>query len=359
MTEIRMQTAKFFGQPPAPHAGKVSHGAAALDKRRLLWGECGLRPGTEAGESLGMAVRVSKRLGGAVGAGLVMLATGGARAQDQPPAAFPIAMDRQDLVGWLRRETDITPAQVVAVSPSAVTAVLGAIETASPRGVRMALRAEAIDAQVSDREGALSWHMVVEADCEGHRLRQGETTGYAGRNLLGDGRKIRPASDTWSQPPAGSQLENVWRAACEPDFQRPLSTPRKVAAARSVTPAPLRLRPLLIQDIHPPPTAPVAKVERPLPPVRTMAIGNDPETPRSTAAVQLGALATSAAAEAMLASLRTGYVGAMQGLSTRVAPASVGGRTVYRALVTGFTRAVDARQFCAGLKTGGVACFVR
>lgn len=316
-----------------------------------------MRAGTEAGESLGMAVRRSKLL--AVVSGLALLAAGGARAQGQASATFPLGMDRQDLVGWLRRETDITPAQVVAVSPSAVTAVLGAIETTSPRGLRMALRAEAIDAQVSDREGALSWHMVVEADCEGHRLRQGETTGYAGRNLLGDGRKIRPASDIWSQPPAGSQLENVWRAACEPDFQRPLSVPRTAALTRAAPPAPLPLRPMLIQDIRTHAAAPVAKVERLPEPVRAMAVVSNPEAPRSVVTVQLGAMATSAAAEAMLASLRTGNLGAMHGLSTHVAPASVGGRTVYRALVTGFTRTIDAQQFCTGLRTGGAACFLR
>ena len=317
-----------------------------------------MRARTEAGESLGMAARQSKRLDGAAlaGAGLVLLAAGGACAQGQTVVTFPIAMDRQDLIAWLRRETDITPSQVVAVSPSAVTAVLGAIETTSPRGLRMALRAEAIDAQVSAREDALSWHMVVEADCQGHRLRQGETTGYAGRNLLGDGRKIRPASDSWSEPPKGSQLDNVWRAACEPDFQRPLSAPRQMAATGAAPPAPLPLRPMLIQDVHAPAT-PTADPEPS--PVRAMAAASEPEAPRSVATVQLGAMATRAAAEAMLAKMKTSFVGAMHGLSTRVAPASVGGRTVHRALVTGFARTVDAQQFCTGLKTSGVACFVR
>lgn len=321
-----------------------------------------MRAGTEAGESLGMAARGSKRLDGAAlaGAGLVLLAAGGACAQGQALATFPVAMDRQDLIAWLRRETDITPAQVVAVSPSAVTAVLGAIETTNPRGLRMALRAEAIDAQVSAREDALSWHMVVEADCEGHRLRQGETTGYSGRNLLGDGREIRPATDSWSEPPTGSQLDNVWRAACEPEFQRPLSAPRQIAATRAAPPAPLPLplplRPMPIQDVHAPATS---MIDPAPPPVRAMAAASEPKAPRSVATVQLGAMATRAAAEAMLANVKPSLVGAMHGLSTHVAPASVAGRTVHRALVTGFAHTVDAKQFCAGLKTSGVACFVR
>lgn len=325
-----------------------------------------MRAGTEAGESLGMAARGSKRLDGAAlaGAGLVLLAAGGACAQGQALATFPMAMDRQDLIAWLRLETDITPAQVVAVSPSAVTAVLGAIETTNPRGLRMALRAEAIDAQVSAREDALSWHMVVEADCEGHRLRQGETTGYSGRNLLGDGRKIRPATDSWSEPPTGSQLDNVWRAACEPEFQRPLSAPREIAATRVAPPAPipmpipmpLPLRPMLILDVHAPATS---MIDPAPPPVRAMAAASEPKALRSVATVQLGAMATRAAAEAMLANVKPSLVGAIHGLSTHVAPASVAGRTVHRALVTGFERTVDAKQFCAGLKTSGVACFVR
>ena len=318
-----------------------------------------MRAGTEAGESLGMAARRSKRLDGAglVGAGLALLAAGGACAQGHTLTTFPAAMDRQDLIAWLGRETDITAAQVVAVSPSAVTAVLGATETTSPRGLRMALRAEAIDAKVSAREEALSWHMVVEADCEGHRLRQGETTGYAGRNLLGEGRKIRPASDSWSEPPMGSQLDNVWRAACDPGFQRPLSAARKMATSRAASPGPLQLRPMLIEDVYPPATAPNAEPATPT--VRAVAAMSEPAAPRSVATVQLGAMATSAAAKAMLANVETSFVGAMHGLSTRVTPASVSGRTVYRALVTGFPRAVDAQQFCTGLKTSGAECFVR
>src|SRR3546814_7273546 len=85
------------------------------------------------------------------------------------------------------RTVCLSPAQVVAVSASAVTAVLGTIKTAEPKGLRMALRTEAIDPQVSAREGVLSWHMQVEVDCPGHKLRTGPTTGYAGRNLLGEG----------------------------------------------------------------------------------------------------------------------------------------------------------------------------
>ncbi len=307
------------------------------------------------------------RLGrAALPATVLALIAGLAGAQTPQTPAFPVTTDRQDLVGWLRRETDITPAQVVAVSPSAVTAVLGAIDTASPRGMRMALRAEAIDAEVSAREGMLSWHMVVEADCEGHRLRLGETTGYVGRNLLGEGRRIRPGSETWTAPPAGAQLESVWRAACEPDFQRPLVTTRALSAPRAASPS-LQLRPMLIQDLRTPVTRSASKPDPVVAPspasappiVRMTAVVTPPDPPRAGATVQLGAMATRGAAEAMLAGLRTNLVGAMHGLSTRVSPAGVGGRTVYRALVTGFARSVDAQQFCAGLKTDGVACFVR
>ena len=286
----------------------------------------------------------------------VALAGPAASVHAEPPATFPAAVDRAGLTTWLRQETDIAPSQVVAVSPSAVTAVLGTIETISPKGVRMALRAEAIDPQVSDREGVLSWHMQVEADCAGRKLRQGPTMGYAGRNLLGEGRQIRPGTEAWSTPPPGAQLESIWRAACEADFQRPLAAPRSLSTAQAAAPAaattpPLPLRPMLVQDARPWTSA--------TPPTRAMAAVTEAPAPQSKAAVQLGAMATPAAAEALLTDLKTRFVGAMHGLSTRVTPARVGDRTLYRALVTGFSRDVDAAQFCVGLKTSGVACFVR
>jgi hypothetical protein len=264
-----------------------------------------------------------------------------APARAEPPAAFPATVDRAGLTTWLKQETDITPAQVIAVSPSAVTAVLGTIETRVPDGIRMALRAEAIDPKVSDREGVLSWHMLVEVDCPGRKLRQGPTTGYVGRNLLGEGRQIRPGSEAWVAPPPGAQLENVWRAACEAGFQRPLAPPRFFSIAQVATPTAA--------------AAPKVAARAPL----AMAAVSQAPAPYSEAAVQLGAMATRAAAEAVLADLKARFADAMHGLSTGVAPASVQGRTLYRALVTGFSRDADANRFCVGLKAGGVACFVR
>lgn len=296
-------------------------------------------------------------------------------ARAEAPAAFPATVDRAGLLAWLKQETDIAPGQVLAVSPSAVTAVLGTIETTAPNGVRMALRAEAIDPKVSDREGVLSWHMLVEVDCPGRKVRQGPTTGYVGRNLLGEGRQIRPGSEAWVAPPPGSQLENVWRAACEAGFQRPLAPPRSFSIAQATTPAaattppPLALRPMLVSGVHSsapaaataPKATPPTPTPRPnpAPALRVMAALTDAPAPRSALAVQLGAMATRAAAEALLTDLKARSVGAMQGLSTGVTPASVGGRTLYRALVTGFSRDVDAGRFCAELKASGVPCFVR
>jgi cell division protein FtsN len=75
--------------------------------------------------------------------------------------------------------------------------------------------------------------------------------------------------------------------------------------------------------------------------------------------VQIGAMATRAAADALLAGLRARFAATMHGLSTTVIPVTANGRTVYRALVTGFARAADAHQFCTGMKAGGVACLVR
>jgi hypothetical protein len=70
--------------------------------------------------------------------------------------------------------------------------------------------------------------------------------------------------------------------------------------------------------------------------------------------VQISATPTEGAALADLKAL----AGRLAGRATRVERADVGGKTYYRALVTGFS-ASEAHAFCASLKAAGRACFVR
>ena len=56
-----------------------------------------------------------RAVAGAVGAAICWLAGAGLSWGQTSP--FPASLDRETLLVWLQRETDILPAQVVAVTP--------------------------------------------------------------------------------------------------------------------------------------------------------------------------------------------------------------------------------------------------
>jgi len=306
------------------------------------------------------------------------LACGPAAAQssvDAPPN-FPESLDRDVLLGWLKRETDIPPESVVAVSPSALTSLMSTRVMMKPPGFSVALRAEALSPEVFNREGALSWNTAIDVDCARRRVRQGPTMGYASRNLLYTGKPVRPADADWIAPPTGSTLDGVWRAVCDKTFQRPLVGPAPsgvkppVVAAQVAPPItpPLKAPPPKAPPAAAPPAKPVPPQAAPLrpsvsprpvpPPVAADAEPSRPATLSSVAA-QLSASSTEAAANQSLAAARSRYAEQMQNRTTRVARAMVGGKVYFRALVQGFTSTADAQGFCRSLNVTGQACFVR
>ncbi|MBI1198878.1 MAG: hypothetical protein GC203_13535 [Phenylobacterium sp.] len=264
---------------------------------------------------------------GLAGAVAVWLALGGpSAAQDAPE--FPSSLERDPLLLWLQRQTDIPPDRVLAVTPQALTAVVSVLPAGADAGPRVVIRAEALNAQSYERAGALSWSMSVSADCAGRRVKLGETTGFAARNLLGGRRTLQAGEDSWRIPGAGTALENVWRAACDPAFHGPFGTgPLRIAAADSIEAAP-----------DSPAPAPAAAAPAAGGPV-----------------VQVGAVASDAEARGLLKRLAP-QIGAR---AHWVETATVKGRVWRRALVGGFADAADATQFCARVKAAGGACFVR
>src|SRR4051812_42323780 len=130
--------------------------------------------------------------------GAVGLAGAQASAQDAP--SFPRALDHDALLTWLQRETDITPERVVAVTPQAITAVVSTFPAGGGQGPRVVIRAEALNGETYARTGALSWHVSLSADCTGHRVRLGDTTGYPQRNLLGERRGVGAAQNDRGPP---------------------------------------------------------------------------------------------------------------------------------------------------------------
>ena len=292
-------------------------------------------------------------------------------AQDAPAAHFPDALDRESLLLWLKRETDITPGQVLAVTPPAVTALVSTFPASSDGAVRVVIRAEALSAETYGRTGALSWHVSLSADCAHRRLRMGETTGYTERNLLGERRILRPADSAWRAPEPGTALESAWQAACDPAFRSPLGDGGAIRTAGSDSPPFRRVRPpeasrTVVRESLPPkpirlakatPARVVAKAT-PLPglkgsiPARVM-VATSPPLATGGVVAQLGAYASEAQARAVLSGLKSTL--GVHGV--RVESAAVNGKTWSRALVTGFANSAEASRFCATLKAQ--ACFAR
>jgi hypothetical protein len=280
-----------------------------------------------------------------------VLAAGSAAAQgaDAPPLTYPSALDNDTLSAWLRKETDIDPDSVVAVTPESVVAVLQSRIVEG--GVAMIVRGEVLTPQAMARDKVASWHETVQVDCATGRIQQGVTTGYAARNLLFDGGPIREADKAWSKPRPGDPLDQIRRAACEKDFRGPLTAGAPPQEQQAPPP----------QKREPPKPAPKPEAPKPAPEPAPSA-ATPPQT-RATAvkpiSVQVAAAAGETEASDLLARLKARQPQAMAGLDTRVVRAEVKGRTVFRALVVGFADRAAAVRLCQALKATDQACFVR
>lgn len=251
-----------------------------------------------------------------------MWLAGGLSAMAQEPPNFPASLDREPLIEWLRRETDMPPERVLAVTPQVVTSVVSRPLAGAGQSASLVIRAEALTPESHARTQALSWRVSLAADCAGRRVRLGETQGYPSRSLRGEARLLRPADADWRTPDAGTALDFAWRAACDPQFKGPFASdgaaPRPsqaVASSTAVGPAPAA-------------GGPVA---------------------------QVGAAASEAEAQALLAGLGS----RLEGRPTRIERAVVNGKTWHRAVVGGFADGREAGRFCAELKAAGRGCFVR
>ncbi len=293
--------------------------------------------------------------------GVVAALTVGAVPSMAQTSTFPASLDREPLLVWLQRETDIQPSQVIAVTPQALTSILSTFPAGGGLGPRVVIRAEALNEEIRVRSGAMSWHVSLTADCEGRRVRMGETTGYPSRNLLGERKILRPAETDWRTPESGTALDHAWRAACEPGFSGPFrSSAVRLAQAEGAASIPPR------EITTPKPVARPEPQSRPSPPAAAAASAA-PAPPRpppiqiavrskaSGFAAQVGSGPSEGDAKRLLAGLGA----ALRGRTTWIESADVDGRTWRRAMVGGFVDGPDAVKFCAALKASGRACFVR
>lgn len=271
-----------------------------------------------------------------------VLALGAAPAAAQPAEiSYPPSRAAGDIAAWLRRDTPISPSQVVDIGPSAVTAVVSAAATADPRGFRVIVNSEALNPEIESRDGIASWSLPAQVDCDRRAVRLGVMTGFSSRDLRTDAKVLRPADSAFVTPTPSAPLGAVIRALCDRDFHRPLVAGRLKAAAK----APQAAKPAktVVAPIEPQPAA--------APKARTVAA--------ASLSVQVGASSSQADAKRLLARLKKAAGGLVSGLSTDVVAAQVGGKTVYRALISGFAAPADAARLCERLKASGHGCFVR
>lgn len=306
---------------------------------------------------------------------------GAAQAQVEVQDNYPSAMTRQVLDAWLRDETDLSPEQVVAVSPSAATAIAARTPMRDGR-TQAQLRAVAITPQAVARGGVLAWEMQLEVDCKSRQVRAGATTGYAARRGDADGLALAPADAAWRRPKPGTILEASWRAVCDAKFQAPLSgAPLQIAETKPTAltlrpslPAPtLAVKPSLVlaRNVAPAPLAAAPQAA----PARLTLPAAPPRKPAAIAAaparavpIRTGAKAGHAAVQVVsspveadtrrkLDRLQRRFGPALQdGVQIRIVQAQVDGRTVYRGIVAGFGTPREAHAFCQTLKQGGQDC---
>ena len=295
------------------------------------------------------------------------------------PVSYPPSRALSDITGWLQRETPIAPGQVVDISPSAVTAVTAvtaAQPTGQPRGFLAAISSEALDPQILSHEGIASWSIPVEIDCDKRSVRLGTMTGFIGRDLKNDPKTVRDADANWVTPTTNAPLGAVIRALCDRDFHRPLIG--KVKATAGKPPEPAKPPPETIAKADPPePKAPrAAPALRPtLPPAKPAAMAEAPSPTASSSkapsskvgppagggaiAVQIGASPSKPDIEGLLGKFKKKFAGEMGGLSGSVATVEVDGKSVNRALISGFSSNAEASAFCKKLSAEGQACFIR
>jgi D-alanyl-D-alanine carboxypeptidase len=287
-----------------------------------------------------------------------------AAAQAEPGAiSYPRSRAVADVAAWIASDTPVSPSQVVDVGPSAVTAVTSSAPTGSPRGFLANIAAEALDPSIGRQEEIVSWTIPVEVDCEKRLVRLGDMTGYSARDLKTAPRVVRPADTAWVTPSPNAPLGAVMRALCDRDFERPFATGVKIAKAagkpaRAPPPGP---PPIVVSEKPPtkptPLTTAAAANAKPAPPPKPEAAPVAHGT--SPYAVQVGASPSEDDAKAILGRLQKKQADALKGFKTDVQAAQVDGKTVYRALVSGFAGMSAANALCEELKAGGHACFVR
>lgn len=269
------------------------------------------------------------------------------------PATYPTALDRDSIAAWLPQAAGLAADQVIAVTASSAVAIVS--RATGPDGrIAVLLRALPLTPEATARGGVLAWQMRLDVDCRTGAVRLGGTTGYDTQLAEGEGAPLAPADAAWRPPKPGTPLESARRAVCEPDFQPPLLA----AGQRLAKAAPAPVRTAKPAPATPPPA--LASLRPALPAPFFARVSTVPTTPSRSGRGALQVVSSSSASDTRqaLATLQVRFP-QLQALQTRIEPAQVGGRTVYRGVIAGFSSPDQARMFCEMLKRGGRGCLLR
>ena len=255
-------------------------------------------------------------------AGGPVLAQAQARAPAFPP--FPATRGAAAIADWTTRYTDVPLGQVVAVGADSLFALDPASSQAAAPAMRVLVRQEAIAPDFARRLGGRSAVMSADIDCAAHRVFQRGVQLYVGSNRQGSARALPPAAD-WQPIPAGTYMERVMVAACDPDWRSPFIASLQAAAPAAAPPP---------RYTSPPYQAPPAPAPAP---------GGD--------RVEIGRFASVDAALAAWRELASALPAAA-GRPVRIE--ITGGQ--YRALLDGFAGPGEADAFCGAVLRAGKPC---
>ena len=254
-------------------------------------------------------------------------------AQDAPQrtAAFPFSMSGPPLDAWLRANTTIKPASVIAVGGGRVVAVVSKSPLpGSASLMRLTIRTELVSQEAAQEAKALSESNMLQIDCAARKAKAGETLQYAQRNMIG-AMQVKPAWTDWAVAAPGTTLDRMVDAACT---QKPKGLPAQLPAPPAPVLAPVK---------SPPPSAP---------PVTAPSGLAEPFATRA----QLSSSTSEAAVQDALVQAKTRFAALIGERETSVRATEVEGQTYYRALIGGFSDAAEAAAFCAEIKTAGGDC---
>jgi hypothetical protein len=344
-----------------------------------------------------------RRTAAVVVAAFVALSAFGGRA-DAPAKMFPpvpASMTIAGLPAWLRANTDVPPASLVALVRGVVTILADPGERGAT-GLRanIVVRREALSDSGASAIGGRSELVRLEIDCNASQYRLTSRSVYPGNGLTGSAHVIAPTAPMVDVPP-NTDLAFLLRAVCDPAYQPPLtpylaSAPAAPPAVATQAPTPVAQPPapaapppaLVVQQqaprslapmpqspapvAHPPtpiaqqqaPQTTIAQTAQPPAPAaepqatRAQASQVRPRAPAGKFVAQVAASASEALAHRLLANL-TRRVPEVADMPTSVDRVRVKDAVLFRVSIGGFQTSSIAEAFCVRLRSASFPCWVR